>query len=95
MAKTVSVAEAKNQLSDLLSRVGYGGERFLIERHGKPVGALVSPEDLRQLDRSAVPKPRGLLALYGDTDGLEEFADLMDEIIQARSLAHDREVDLE
>ena len=34
MAERVSAARAKAELSELMSRVAYGGERFLIERHG-------------------------------------------------------------
>ena len=50
MAKTVSVAEAKNQFSDLLNRVISRHERVIVAKHGKPVGAIVSTEDLRRLE---------------------------------------------
>jgi prevent-host-death family protein len=50
MASRVSVNEAKTRLSEYLNRVRYGGERFVVERHGKPVGALVSLEDLAALE---------------------------------------------
>ncbi len=51
MSKTVSIAEAKNQLSDLLNRVYYRGERVIVTKRGKPVGALVSAKDLKQLEQ--------------------------------------------
>jgi prevent-host-death family protein len=57
----VSVAEAKKRLSELMSRVAYKGERFVIERRGRPMAALVSADDLRRLEERP-PKPRGLLA---------------------------------
>lgn len=47
---TMSVAEAKNRFSDVLRRAEYGGERVIVERHGKPVAAIVSTEDLRRLE---------------------------------------------
>lgn len=50
MSKTVSVAEAKNSFSDLLNRVIYRRERIIVSKHGKPVGALVSTEDLKLLE---------------------------------------------
>jgi prevent-host-death family protein len=49
MATRLSVNEAKTRLSEYLNRVNYRGERFVVERHGKPVGALVSLEDLARL----------------------------------------------
>ena len=49
---SMTVAEAKNRFSDLLRRAEYAGERIIIERHGKPVAAIVSTGDLRQLERA-------------------------------------------
>ena len=46
----LSVAQAKNQFSDLLRRAEYGGDRVLVHRHGKPVAAIVSTDDLRRLE---------------------------------------------
>jgi len=46
----LTVAEAKNRFSDLLRRAQYGGERVIVERHGKPVAAIVSTDDLRRLE---------------------------------------------
>ena len=50
MNKTVSVVEAKNQFSDLLNRVIYRRERVIVSKRGKPVGAIVSAEDLKHLE---------------------------------------------
>jgi prevent-host-death family protein len=47
---TMTVADAKNHFSDVLRRAEYGGERVIVERHGKPVAAIVSTDDLRQLE---------------------------------------------
>lgn len=47
---TTTVSDARNNLPDLLNRVGYGQERILLERHGKPVAAIISPEDLKRLE---------------------------------------------
>jgi prevent-host-death family protein len=48
---TLSIAEARNGLADAINRVSYGGERVIFARRGKPVAALVSPEDLALLQR--------------------------------------------
>ena len=45
-----TVAEAKSRFSDLLRRAEYRGERVIVQRHGKPVAAIVSTEDLRRLE---------------------------------------------
>lgn len=41
MAREVPVTEARAAFSELINRVGYGGERIILTRHGKPLVALV------------------------------------------------------
>ena len=41
---TVSVTEARENLSDLLGKVQHGGEDVLIQRHGKTVAVMISVE---------------------------------------------------
>ena len=48
---TLSIAEARNKLADVINRVSYGGERIIFARRGKAVAALVSAEDLKSLRR--------------------------------------------
>jgi len=48
---TLSIAEARNGLAEAINRVSYGGERVVFARRGKPVAALVSPDDLALLQR--------------------------------------------
>ncbi len=48
---TMSIVEARNSLAEVINRVSYGGERVIFARRGKPVAALVSPEDLALLQR--------------------------------------------
>ncbi|HEU0169758.1 MAG TPA: type II toxin-antitoxin system Phd/YefM family antitoxin, partial [Chloroflexota bacterium] len=65
-AKPVSAATAKAHLSELMAGVSHGGERFVIERHGRAAAALVSVDDLKRLEASNVaPSGRGALALVG------------------------------
>jgi prevent-host-death family protein len=42
--------QLRTDLADTLNRVAYAGERFVIERHGKPVAAIVSVEDLAEIE---------------------------------------------
>ncbi len=63
MTTKISSTEARTVLGELLARAGYGGERFILERRGKPLAALISIEDLRRLeslesrDTSSSPEP--------------------------------------
>ncbi|MDQ1021299.1 type II toxin-antitoxin system Phd/YefM family antitoxin [Streptomyces afghaniensis] len=52
MAYEIPVTQARAELADLINRVVYGGERVVVTRHGKPLVALVSADDLRRLDES-------------------------------------------
>ena len=94
MAKIMSVADAKKNLSELMSRAAYNNERFLIQRRGKPMAALVSVEDLARLEKEPAA-PKGLMAAVGalaDFDGLDS---MIEEIYRQREQAQDRPVDLE
>jgi prevent-host-death family protein len=43
MSYEVSIAEAKARFSELVNRAGYGGERIIITKHGKPIAVLSPP----------------------------------------------------
>ena len=51
MTREVPVTQARADLAELVSRVGYSGERILLTRHGKPLAALVPIDDLEALER--------------------------------------------
>jgi prevent-host-death family protein len=46
---TITSRKLREDLADTLNRVAYAGERVVIERHGKPVAALVSVDDLAEI----------------------------------------------
>ena len=50
-AASVSVAEARSGLAELVNRVAYGKERLVITRHGRELAAIVPVEDLKAIDR--------------------------------------------
>ncbi|HRP07793.1 MAG TPA: type II toxin-antitoxin system Phd/YefM family antitoxin [Gemmatimonadales bacterium] len=50
MPSTISISRAREFLADLVVEVAYRGERVVLTRHGKPVAALVSVEDLEELE---------------------------------------------
>jgi len=51
VAKRISASQAKAHLSQLMAQVAYRGERYVIERRGKPMAALVSLADFDALGR--------------------------------------------
>lgn len=48
-SSVISIAKARESFSDLVNRAAFGGERFVVERRGKPLAALVSAEEYQQL----------------------------------------------
>jgi hypothetical protein len=71
-----------------------GRERFLICRRGRPVGAIVSPEDLRKLEEASELRTEGLIGALGALAEFEDFDDLMQQIVADRVNTRSREVDL-
>ena len=47
----LSTSKAREQFADVLDRVAFGGERIIIERRGKVLGAIISREDLEILEK--------------------------------------------
>jgi len=78
MNKEISLAEAKATLSECIRDVEKG-QAVLIKRHGKPVAALVRPQDLDNLERLKKAGPDGGLAsLAGGWKGSEELVQILD-----------------
>jgi prevent-host-death family protein len=46
----IGIAEIRENLSEVLNRVAYGGERVVLKRRKKDLAAMVSMEDLRLLE---------------------------------------------
>lgn len=67
MPKRVNSAEAKAHFATLIAEVAFGGQRYVIERRGKPLAALVRVEELDRLEQECgvSPRPRGALAIVG------------------------------
>lgn len=59
MAKTVNALEVRKRLGEVINEVLYKGQRFLIERRGTPVAAIVPVAELEELER----RENSLLAL--------------------------------
>lgn len=53
----VGIAEVKGKFSTVVEGVRHRGERYVIERRGQPVAALVSVNDYERLEREASSSP--------------------------------------
>lgn len=49
MNQTIGMTEAKSRLAELVGRVAYGGQRYVLERRGRPMAMLISIEEYEQL----------------------------------------------
>ncbi|CAB1060833.1 hypothetical protein D1BOALGB6SA_5600 [Olavius sp. associated proteobacterium Delta 1] len=79
MNREVSLAKAKATFSECIRQVE-NGQSVIIKRHGKPVAALVRPQDLDNLERLKKAGPEGGLAsLAGGWDGSEELVQILEE----------------
>jgi prevent-host-death family protein len=62
----LSISAARDHLGDVVSRAEHAQERTVLTRHGKPVAAVISIDDLRELeaaeDRADLAAAREALA---------------------------------
>jgi prevent-host-death family protein len=99
MTKKVSTAHAKAKLSEIVNRVAETGERYVVERRGKPMAGVVSVADLARLEADGPPaaRPAGALALVGIWPGIDddEWDGIIRDIYRARSKDRGRRVNLQ
>lgn len=51
MVKTVSATQARNNFAEILNRVQYVGDEFIIEKQGKPIARITKPKETREKPR--------------------------------------------
>jgi prevent-host-death family protein len=51
LVRTISAKEARSEFSDLLGSVYYAKEAVIVEKQGRPVAVVISPEDYEWLLR--------------------------------------------
>ena len=88
--KVVSVAEVKSHFSEYVSKVAYTGEKFLITKRGKPLVALVSIEDLKNI--KADEEEKGLSEIIGKWENFEEIEDNINKVYSSRKEDKGRDV---
>jgi prevent-host-death family protein len=80
---TVSVADFKSHLSEMISQSVHGNKRIIITRRNKPVAALVSLDDLHVLEQSE--ERQGLASIAGKWDSFDELARNLDDLGSLRA----------
>jgi prevent-host-death family protein len=78
---TVSIGQVKRDISTLVNRVAFGGERIILTSRGKPKAALISIEDLQILEQTGQEQARRMAAL--------ERAQALGARIRSERPAHD------
>ena len=66
MTTSMSLAQAKAHLSEVVGRVGGQHERITVTVAGRPAGVLIAPEDLESLEET--------LAILSDPDAMRRLA---------------------
>jgi prevent-host-death family protein len=84
----ISVAEAKRRFADVLGSVRYQGQRYVVERNGTPMAALVPLRDL--LEASEQVERQGFLALVGAFEDEPEYAESLTEAVRSRGTQRSR-----
>lgn len=74
MAKTISVAELKRHLSEVLGDVAHGKQIVLVTRHGRPMAQIVPLESV----------PGSLADVAGWLDERDPFFTFVNEAVAAR-----------
>ena len=79
---TVSVADVKSHLSELIAKSAFARERFVITRRNKPVAALVSLEDLQIIEQ--YEEKLGLASIVNKWKQFEEVAENLQDLQELR-----------
>ncbi len=65
MIKTLAAQYARTQFGQVFDLVAQGEARFVVERNGEPMGAIISMDDFYELLGKTLPKSEALAALQG------------------------------
>ena len=75
MTRSLSIAQLKAHLSEVVVEVQHTRAQIVIEKHGKPVAMLIPLVGER---------PAGLLALLGAFDDAPEYSEALEAVVRGR-----------
>jgi antitoxin YefM len=81
MSDTLSLAEVKAHLSELVGRVDRQHDRVTVTVHGKPSAVLLSPDDLEALEET--------IAILSDHDALRQLTESEAELARGEGESQD------
>ena len=87
MVKTVSTAEARANLGDVLNSVYYTKEPVVVQKKGKVVAVIISPEAFRRLQEADARDWATIQAVgerHADQDPDEVLASVTEEVEAVR-----------
>lgn len=82
----MSVAEVKRHFADVIGAVRYRHERYVIERNGTPVAAIVPIEDLEGRGETQA----GFLALVGAFEDAADYVETLEDTVRSRATQRSR-----
>ena len=88
----VPVAEIKAHLSEYLAISHKESKRIIITKRGKPFAAIISIEDLQNLEQ--LDEKKGLAEIAGKWEHFDEVAPLVEEVYKNRGKDEHRNVSL-
>ncbi len=94
VAKRYTAQEARKNLADILGMVYYGKQPVIVEKRGRPVAVLISPEDYELLQREkekAFATVERLQEQNKDQDPREVLEDVTEVVEEVRREKHDRQ----
>ena len=80
MAEKITTMEVRERLGEYLDRVALRHDRFVIERKGKPLAAMVPVETLAEMEKAArayilsTPRPAKTALTQAEADRLADEA---------------------
>ena len=81
-AVTISAMELRGSIGDILNRVQYTNERFVIERKGTPIAVMIRVDEIERLERLEQERDAELFRMaktLAERDGLQAFSVLLDQ----------------
>lgn len=91
MVRKIGVAQIKARLAEVLRGVEQSGQRVIVERRGRPV-AVIQPYDPEAF---APDRRHWAEELEGVAGDIEDFEEVLEEVVGSRSSARPRPVDFD
>jgi prevent-host-death family protein len=80
MANEISYREFRDTLADVLNRIEYRSEKFVVTRRGKRVATITPYEE---------PKMRNVISTNAHADVTDEYAEAVDKILEKEIMLRD------